>query len=131
MLHVERKRALNRMVHQSSMLVLEAPPPIPLAKRAFGLGVLPFEISIEVGDYKTRGRICMKRDECKSAETLDEGEEGVLHARGDGWLEVELGEFYNNGNEKEVKMEFKEVEGVQLKGGIVVEGIELRPKLTN
>ncbi|KAL0357293.1 UNVERIFIED_CONTAM: F-box protein PP2-B15 [Sesamum calycinum] len=28
---------------------------IQLAKRAFGLGVLPFEISIEVGDYKTRG----------------------------------------------------------------------------
>ncbi|KAK4402158.1 F-box protein PP2-B15 [Sesamum angolense] len=74
---------------------------IQLANRAFGLGALPFEVSIEVGDYKTRGRICMKRDECKSAETLHEGEEGVLHARGDGWLEVELGEFYNNGNEKE------------------------------
>ncbi|KAL0384786.1 UNVERIFIED_CONTAM: F-box protein VBF [Sesamum radiatum] len=97
---------------------------IQLARRAFGLGALPFEVSVEVGDYKTHGRICMNRDECNSVETLHEG----LHARNDGWLEVELGEFYNNGDEKEVKMEFKEIKGAQLKGGLVVEGIELRPK---
>ncbi|KAK6139396.1 hypothetical protein DH2020_026860 [Rehmannia glutinosa] len=54
--------------------------------------------------------------------------ERVLCARGDGWLEVELGEFYNDGSEKEVKMEFREIKGEQLKGGLVVEGIELRPK---
>ncbi|KAK4427628.1 F-box protein PP2-B15 [Sesamum alatum] len=72
---------------------------IQLGNRAFGLGAMPLE-----------------------------GEERVIRARDDGWLEVELGEFYNDGSEKEVIMEFKEVKGEQLKGGLVVEGIELRPK---
>ncbi|KAK6119061.1 hypothetical protein DH2020_047198 [Rehmannia glutinosa] len=68
--------------------------------------------------------------QCKRQEVdvLSGGVERVLCARGDGWLEVELGEFYNDGSEKEVKMEFREIKGEQLKGGLVVEGIELRPK---
>ncbi|KAK6159860.1 hypothetical protein DH2020_003241 [Rehmannia glutinosa] len=103
---------------------------IQLAGRAFGLGVLPSEVSIEVGDYKTRGTIYMNHEQCKRQEVdvLSGGVERVLCARGDGWLEVELGEFYNDGSEKEVKMEFREIKGEQLKGGLVVEGIELRPK---
>ncbi|GKD38325.1 F-box protein PP2-B15-like protein, partial [Tanacetum coccineum] len=44
------------------------------------------------------------------------------------WLEIELGEFYNDGSsEKEVKMSLREVDGVRLKGGLLVEGIEIRP----
>ncbi|KAL3629583.1 hypothetical protein CASFOL_026805 [Castilleja foliolosa] len=61
-------------------------------------------------------------------DTSTEVEEQVPCARGDGWLEIELGEFYNNESEKEVMMEFKEVKSEQLKGGLVVEGIEIRPK---
>lgn len=106
---------------------------IQVVNRAFGLGVLPMEVSVEVGDYKTsQGTICLNGDECKSSQGLDslrrEGEERVLCARRDGWLEVKLGEFYNDGSEKEVKMEFRETKGEQLKGGLLVEGIELRPK---
>ncbi|KAL3629581.1 hypothetical protein CASFOL_026803 [Castilleja foliolosa] len=103
---------------------------IQITPRAFGLSVLPSEVSIEVGDYITRGNFYMNREECKRREfdTSTEGEERVPCARGDGWLEIELGEFYNNGSEKEVMMEFKEVKSEQLKGGLVVEGIEIRPK---
>lgn len=100
--------------------------------RAFGLSAVPMEVSIEVGDYKAGGTICMKRDETKSQQLGIERERGgverAIHKRGDGWLEVKLGEFCNDGCEKEVKMEFREIKGQQLKGGLVIEGIELRPK---
>ncbi|PIN21561.1 hypothetical protein CDL12_05743 [Handroanthus impetiginosus] len=98
-----------------------------LAHRAFGLGVLPSKVSVEVGDYKTQGTLCLNREECKM-QVEEQQRERVLCPRDDGWLEVELGEFYNGGSEKEVKMEFRETKGEQLKGGLVVEGIELRPK---
>ncbi|KAL3629578.1 hypothetical protein CASFOL_026800 [Castilleja foliolosa] len=70
--------------------------------------VIHSEVSIEVGDYKTRGNFCMNREECKRREfdTSTEVEEQVPCARGDGWLEIALGEFYNNESEKEVMMEF-------------------------
>ncbi|KZV19468.1 hypothetical protein F511_31838 [Dorcoceras hygrometricum] len=90
-----------------------------VADRAFGLGTLPSEVTVEVGDYKARGSVYIKLGDDK------------LCLRGDGWLEVELGEFHNNGNggcQNEVKMWLKEVKGVHLKGGLLVEGIEIRPK---
>ena len=50
--------------------------------------------------------------------------------RGDGWWEIELGEFFNGGEDDggEVEMSVLEVEGGNWKGGIVVQGIEIRPK---
>ncbi|GFQ01477.1 F-box protein pp2-b15 [Phtheirospermum japonicum] len=36
---------------------------IQIAGRAFGLSVLPSEVSIEVGDYKTRGKFYMNHEE--------------------------------------------------------------------
>uniref|UniRef100_A0A7N2L8A3 Uncharacterized protein n=1 Tax=Quercus lobata TaxID=97700 RepID=A0A7N2L8A3_QUELO len=41
--------------------------------------------------------------------------------RKDGWIEIKLGYFYNDEGDEEVK-------GEHLKGGLIVEGIELRPK---
>ncbi|KAL5850991.1 hypothetical protein ACOSQ4_009004 [Xanthoceras sorbifolium] len=59
----------------------------------------------------------------------------VIREREDGWMEIELGEFFNgellgggDGADQEVKMSFKEVKSYHLKGGLVVEGIEVRPK---
>ncbi|CAN1219744.1 F-box protein PP2-B15 [Linum perenne] len=49
--------------------------------------------------------------------------------REDGWLEVEIGEFFSGESDEEVRMCLKEVKGYHLKGGLVVEGIEVRPKL--
>ncbi|KAI7733349.1 hypothetical protein M8C21_004476 [Ambrosia artemisiifolia] len=49
--------------------------------------------------------------------------------RNDGWMEIELGEFYcDDGEEGEVRMAFEEHDCDQFKGGLIVEGIELRPK---
>lgn len=48
--------------------------------------------------------------------------------RDDGWMEIELGEFETReGEDGEVMMSLTEVKGYQLKGGIVIDGIEVRP----
>nr|GEU68867.1 hypothetical protein [Tanacetum cinerariifolium] len=49
--------------------------------------------------------------------------------RPDGWLEIELGKFYNEkGRDGELEMRVMEVEGGNWKGGLIVQGIEIRPK---
>ncbi|PSR98454.1 F-box protein [Actinidia chinensis var. chinensis] len=56
---------------------------------------------------------------------------GVLpQGRDDGWMEVELGEFFNDGGENgEVQMRLMETKRGNWKSGLIVEGIELRPKV--
>ncbi|MCL7032854.1 hypothetical protein MKW94_024121 [Papaver nudicaule] len=53
--------------------------------------------------------------------------------REDGWMEVELGHFYNEEEEenmaKEVHMSLLETERLWRKSGLVIQGIELRPKV--
>lgn len=49
--------------------------------------------------------------------------------RGDGWMEVELGDFFNDGeDDKEVEMGVCEIKSGDWKGGLIVQGIEIRPK---
>ncbi|KAL1341777.1 hypothetical protein HN51_028311 [Arachis hypogaea] len=49
--------------------------------------------------------------------------------RKDGWLEMELGQFFSEGGEdKEVEMGVYEIKGGDWKGGLLVQGIEVRPK---
>lgn len=49
--------------------------------------------------------------------------------REDGWLKLELGEFFNKGGEDgELEMSIAEVNGGDWKGGLIVLGIEIRPK---
>ncbi|KAK8464767.1 hypothetical protein PHAVU_010G078180 [Phaseolus vulgaris] len=49
--------------------------------------------------------------------------------RGDGWLEVELGDFFNDGeDDKEVEMGVYEIKSGDWKGGLFLQGIEIRPK---
>ncbi|XP_009761303.1 F-box protein PP2-B15-like [Nicotiana tabacum] len=122
---------------------------VNLAGRAFGLESLPSEVSVKVGgDQESKGIVYLRRNYANSrkqelervimrhrVETLRSrvdnrgGKERALTDREDGWLEIELGEFYSDGvNDKEVTMCLREVKGEHLKGGLIVEGIELRPK---
>ncbi|XP_063946755.1 F-box protein PP2-B10 isoform X2 [Daucus carota subsp. sativus] len=51
--------------------------------------------------------------------------------RRDGWMEIKLGEFYNdcgNDNDGEVEAALMETKAQNWKGGLFVEGIEFRPK---
>ncbi|XVF30375.1 hypothetical protein REPUB_Repub16aG0052000 [Reevesia pubescens] len=51
-------------------------------------------------------------------------------AREDGWLEIELGEFFNEGCiDGELEMSVLEVKAGHWKGGLVIQGIEIRPNL--
>lgn len=103
---------------------------VQLANRAFGLDVVSPEVSVEVGDYKTRGEVSMNcPNACKRqlAAVQSDREERVPRPRGDGWWEVELGVFYNDGGEQQVIMDFSEIKGHHIKAGLLVEGIELRP----
>ncbi|KAI4302016.1 hypothetical protein L6164_035239 [Bauhinia variegata] len=52
--------------------------------------------------------------------------------RADGWLEVELGEFFIRGDEdKQLEMGVYEVKGGDWKGGLIVQGFEIRPKIND
>ncbi|XP_059277966.1 F-box protein PP2-B10-like isoform X2 [Lycium ferocissimum] len=49
--------------------------------------------------------------------------------RGNGWMEVQLGEFYNKeGDDEEVEARCMEIERLHDKSGLIVEGIEFRPQ---
>ncbi|XP_059628699.1 putative F-box protein PP2-B12 [Cornus florida] len=49
--------------------------------------------------------------------------------RGDGWLEMELGEYLNkDGEDGELEICFQEVKDGNWKSGLIVQGIEIRPK---
>lgn len=62
---------------------------------------------------------------------MNRGRDGKLpNPRGDGWMEVEIGEFFTRRDEEgEVEMSVLEVNAGNWKGGLVVEGIEIRPKV--
>ncbi|PPS04671.1 hypothetical protein GOBAR_AA15988 [Gossypium barbadense] len=49
-------------------------------------------------------------------------------ARVDGWLEVEMGEFFNEGcvDDGELEMSALEIQGGNEKGGLILQGIEIR-----
>lgn len=65
-------------------------------------------------------------------EGREEGEAAVLRERGGGWLELELGEFFNEaGDDGAVKMELRETQGGHWKKGLIIHGIEIRPKTAN
>ncbi|KAI3934422.1 hypothetical protein MKW98_002929 [Papaver atlanticum] len=57
----------------------------------------------------------------------------VARERGDGWMEVEMGHFYNEELEddegREVHLSVLEIERLGSKYGIIVQGMELRPEV--
>ncbi|KAK2973994.1 hypothetical protein RJ640_022717 [Escallonia rubra] len=54
----------------------------------------------------------------------------LVQNRKDGWKEIELGEFFNDeGDDDYVKMRLMEIKDQHRKGGLIVEGIEVRPKV--
>lgn len=98
---------------------------VQIANRAFGLHTFPTEMTIEIGKHKVQRRMYLcqhniieKRNVCGSS------------MRENGMLEIKLGEFYNHGDdEEEVKMSLREAKGVHPKGGLIVEGMEIRAQI--
>ncbi|KAK0599845.1 hypothetical protein LWI29_009162 [Acer saccharum] len=114
---------------------------IKIRNGAYGLDSEKAELSVQVGDDHDQawtgstylfGNPDRKNnvEHLRSSSTLIEVEQ-ILREREDGWMEIELGEFFNGelGDvDQDVKMSFKEVKSYHLKGGLIVEGIEVRPK---
>ncbi|KAL2231149.1 putative F-box protein PP2-B12 [Sesamum indicum] len=49
--------------------------------------------------------------------------------RDDGWMEVELGEYFvKSGYDGELEISLKEVKGGNWKSGLIIQGVEIRPK---
>ncbi|GMY21955.1 F-box protein PP2-B15-like [Fagus crenata] len=100
-------------------------------------------VSIEVGNKVCNGMAYLRNEDCKKQQMeslfygnrnemlrkrVIEGGERFPSEREDGWMEIELGEFFSGEAYEEVKMSLMEVKGYQLKGGLIIEGIEVRPK---
>ncbi|KAK4782142.1 hypothetical protein SAY86_016244 [Trapa natans] len=111
-----------------------------LSSRAYGLDAMPSETSVQVGDRVLcselaylQGSNSRKQGMEMQRKKVNAGDTRVPYQRADGWMEIHLGEFFtaggHEGTNEEVKASLKEVKGYQLKGGLVVEGIEFRPIL--
>ncbi|CAN1784220.1 F-box protein PP2-B15 [Linum perenne] len=120
---------------------------IQITDRSYGLDSMPSVVSVSVNGVcsgsstaylrrKKNSQVEMMerlmyghRTEVSKSRVAVEGEGRLPAEREDGWLEVEIGEFFSGESDDEVRMCLKEVKGYHLKGGLVVEGIEVRPKL--
>lgn len=122
-----------------------------VTSRAYGLDLVPAETSIKVGNGEKKIRStylsCLdnkkqqmermfygQREQRMAMDKVVGSNRREPELRDDGWMEIELGEFETGSREgddddKEVVMSLSEVKGYQLKGGIAIDGIEVRPKL--
>ncbi|ESQ35957.1 hypothetical protein EUTSA_v10008383mg [Eutrema salsugineum] len=116
--------------------------------RAYGLDLVPAETWIKVGNgekkIKTSTYLSCLDNKKQQMERLFYGQREQRMAnkdkvvgsrrrdpkmRDDGWMEIELGDFETGSEgDEEVAMSLTEVKGYQLKGGIAIDGIEVRPK---
>ncbi|KAK9664824.1 hypothetical protein RND81_14G071200 [Saponaria officinalis] len=122
-----------------------------VSEHAFGLDTMPMEISVSVGSDQVCNNTVYLRQDFKKQQMqwvlfynrtkmltsrVNQGLEGsvsvVPGCRVDGWMEIELGHFFSGrvccrDVGKEVKVSLMEVKGHHLKGGLIIEGIEIRP----
>ncbi|RWR96600.1 F-box protein PP2-B11 [Cinnamomum micranthum f. kanehirae] len=61
-------------------------------------------------------------------EAVPAGVDGqVPQARSDGWMEIEMGEFFNDeGEDGDVEMTFKQTTDLHWKSGLIIQGMEIR-----
>ncbi|KAE9598150.1 putative phloem protein [Lupinus albus] len=116
-----------------------------VSHRAYGLDFASSEISIVIGNKVEKGKTYLydkeenklkmgtlfygnRRETLKMAQE-EEDNEGISYPskREDGWMEIKIGEFFSGKGNEDVKMSLREV-GYRLKGGLILEGIEIRPK---
>ncbi|KAH9755363.1 F-box protein PP2-B15 [Citrus sinensis] len=123
---------------------------IKITHQAYGLDLIPSETFLEMENQIISANIAYLSFKDKKKHHLESlfygnrkqmvksrvnteggGDERFARESDDGWMEVELGEFISGDEEddhREVKMRLRKVKGYQLKGGLVSEGIEVRPK---
>ncbi|KAJ9167091.1 hypothetical protein P3X46_021767 [Hevea brasiliensis] len=114
-----------------------------LTKEAYGLQSHPAKVSVGLAGSESFTRsvfLDVKREQRRGsfnrrgnfgllASVPNAGSDGGYpKERADGWLEIKLGEFFNKeGEDGELEMSVLELKGGHWKGGLVVQGIEIRP----
>ncbi|XP_020207516.1 F-box protein PP2-B10 [Cajanus cajan] len=116
-------RVLSPNTHYAAFLVFKMID-------ASGFHHAPVALSVGiVGGSSTSKYVCL--DPNLEDDELDERFWGLErpNVRSDGWLEIEMGEFFNSGLEEDkVHMAVRETESNMWKHGFILEGIEVRPK---
>ncbi|OIS97746.1 PREDICTED: F-box protein PP2-B15-like [Nicotiana attenuata] len=98
-----------------------------ISHQAFGLNSVAAEISVEIGNRKEVQHCVLGSTGMTNFEEKQR-DQRLPYKREDGWMEIEIGEFNNGGDEEEVTVSLMEVKGCHVKGGLIIEGIEFRPK---
>lgn len=90
-----------------------------------GLDVLPADIEVKFGGNVSSSKALLYQESelMKLWSPVQ-----IPRKREDGWIEIELGDFFNNGRDGEVKMALMDTDTSTPKSGVVIEGIEVRPK---
>ncbi|VAI62865.1 unnamed protein product [Triticum turgidum subsp. durum] len=111
-------------------------------ENSYGLNFPAQEASVSSGATNLTRKVCLQaddgdEDEYEYDEEEEEDEDDVSHKenvtfpqkRADGWLELELGEFLNEGGDDgEVSISLTETKSGRWKSGLIVQGIEIRRK---
>ncbi|XXG89706.1 hypothetical protein AAC387_Pa12g1646 [Persea americana] len=86
------------------------------------LGLNHAETSVKLGSHESNKIVFL-------LEAVPDGVDGqVPQVRSDGWMEIEMGEFFNaEGEEGDVEMIFKQITDLGWKSGLIIEGLEIRP----
>ncbi|KAJ4722953.1 F-box protein [Melia azedarach] len=92
-----------------------------LAEYSHGFERRPVELGVYIEGRDNQERQRPLLDPLENVQSLAQD-------RGDGWVEIEMGEFFNeNGNDGTLVCSVFEING-HSKHGIIIQGIELRPK---
>ncbi|KAK7392046.1 hypothetical protein VNO78_20472 [Psophocarpus tetragonolobus] len=99
-----------------------------ISHREYGLDSVACEVCVAVGKQVQSGRVylCQKEHEKRKMLDAEEDKIGVPRRREDGWMEIEVGEFFSGDGDQEVRMSLMEL-GYHLKAGLIIEGLEVRP----
>ncbi|CAL0321050.1 unnamed protein product [Lupinus luteus] len=111
---------------------------------SYGFNICLVELSIDIfGDQISNKNVCLNLN-AEEEPDYDFEEEEIMdlrermqglqlpNVRSDGWLEIEIENFFNSGLEdKEVLMSVMEIKIGHSKKGLIIEGIEVRPKDAN
>ena len=100
-----------------------------IAKSWVGLA-FPAVASVKVGMYVSEHRVSLTVDEQSNDYMQHHGAvTRPTNLGADDWLKLEMGEFFvDEGDEGEVDISLMETRGGHWKRGLIVQGIEIRPK---
>ncbi|GLT28433.1 hypothetical protein SLA2020_033680 [Shorea laevis] len=94
-----------------------------LVANAEGFENKPIEATLRLGGTQVSRRIVYVMD---SGDVVVQNGDQYPKVRGDGWFEVELGEFFNGGELEELEIHIFSYDGYSV-GGLYVQGIDIGP----